>query len=206
MLDPLILAFDKALRTLFAPAASTRGVPGRELAEAVLSAKEKTHAAALMRVNHVGEVCAQALYQGQALTCHNAEVRQALEKAAGEETEHLAWTERRIKELGSRKSLLNPLWYLGALSLGALAGKLGDVWSLGFLAETERQVEAHLDHHLGELPNQDAKSLAIVQQMKIDEMSHAETAVSLGAHEMPAGIKTAMRLAASVMTRTAYYL
>jgi ubiquinone biosynthesis monooxygenase Coq7 len=206
MLDPLIVGFDKALRTLFAPAVSARGVPGRELAEPVLSAREKAHAAALMRVNHVGEVCAQALYQGQALTCRNAEIRQALEKAAGEETEHLAWTERRIKELGSRKSLLNPLWYLGALSLGALAGKVGDAWSLGFLAETERQVEAHLDHHLAELPKQDAKSLAIVQQMKIDEISHAEAAVGLGAQEMPAGVKTAMRLAASVMTRTAYFL
>ena len=206
MLDPLIIGFDKALRTLFAPATSTRGVPGREIREAELSAQDKAHAAALMRVNHVGEVCAQALYQGQALTCRNAEIRQALEKAAGEESEHLAWTEQRIKELGSRKSLLNPLWYLGALSLGALAGKVGDAWSLGFLAETERQVEAHLDRHLAELPKQDAKSLAIVQQMKIDEVTHAEAAVGLGAQAMPAGVKTVMRLAASVMTRTAYYL
>jgi len=206
MLDPLIIGFDKVLRTLFAPATSTRGVPGREIREAELSAQDKAHAAALMRVNHVGEVCAQALYQGQALTCRNAEIRQALEKAAGEESEHLAWTEQRIKELGSRKSLLNPLWYLGALSLGALAGKVGDAWSLGFLAETERQVEAHLDRHLAELPKQDAKSLAIVQQMKIDEVTHAEAAVGLGAQAMPAGVKTVMRLAASVMTRTAYYL
>ena len=206
MLDSLIIGFDKALRTVFAPAASARGVPGRELAEPVLSAQDKAHAAALMRVNHVGEICAQALYQGQALTCRNAEVRQALEKAAGEETEHLAWTEGRIKDLGSRKSLLNPLWYLGALSLGAFAGKLGDAWSLGFLAETERQVEAHLEHHLGELPQQDAKSQAIVEQMKIDEVAHAETALQLGARQMPAGVKAAMRLAAGVMTRTAYYL
>jgi ubiquinone biosynthesis monooxygenase Coq7 len=206
MLDPLIIGFDKALRTLLAPAASARDVPGREFDDAALSAQEKAHAAALMRVNHVGEVCAQALYQGQALTCRNADIRQVLEKAAGEETEHLAWTERRIRELGSRKSLLNPLWYLGALSFGALAGKLGDAWSLGFLAETERQVEAHLDHHLDELPQQDAKSLAIVRQMKIDEVSHAEAAISLGARPMPAGVKSAMRLAAGVMTRTAYYL
>jgi ubiquinone biosynthesis monooxygenase Coq7 len=159
-----------------------------------------------MRVNHVGEVCAQALYQGQALTCRSAEIRRALERAAGEETDHLAWTERRIKELGSRKSLLNPLWYLGALSLGALAGKVGDAWSLGFLAETERQVEAHLDHHLTGLPKEDIKSLAIVEQMKIDEVAHAETAVRLGAQAMPAYVKTVMRAAASVMTRTAYYL
>jgi len=206
MLDPLIIGFDKALRTVFAPAVSKRGVPGGEIGEGVLSAPDKAHAAALMRVNHVGEVCAQALYQGQAMTCRDGKIRQALEKAAGEETDHLAWTERRIKELGSRKSLLNPLWYLGALSLGALAGKVGDAWSLGFLAETERQVEAHLDHHLAELPRQDAKSLAIVQQMKIDEVSHAETASMLGAQEMPAGVKTVMRLAAGVMTRTAYYL
>ena len=206
MPDSLIIGFDKALRTLFAPAASTRSVPGREIGEAALSAQEKAHAAALMRVNHVGEVCAQALYQGQAFTCRNGNIRQALAKAAAEETEHLAWTERRIKELGSRKSLLNPLWYLGALSFGALAGKFGDAWSLGFLAETERQVEAHLDHHLDELPAQDAKSLAVVRQMKIDEASHAETAVALGARPVPAGVKTAMCLAASVMTRTAYYL
>lgn len=159
-----------------------------------------------MRINHVGEICAQALYQGQALTCHDPEIRQALEQAAYEETEHLAWTERRINELGGRKSLLNPLWYLGALSLGLLAGKLGDAWSLGFLAETERQVEAHLDHHLAELPAQDVKSRAIVEQMKVDEVSHAETAIHLGARDLPPKLKTGMRLAAGVMTRTAYYV
>jgi len=206
MLDPLIVGFDKVLRTLFAPAVSARGVPGRECSEPALSVADRAHAAALMRVNHVGEVCAQALYQGQALTCRSTEIRQALQKAASEETEHLAWTERRIKELGSRKSLLNPLWYLGALSLGALAGKVGDAWSLGFLAETERQVEAHLDRHLCELAADDLKSLAIVEQMKTDEAAHAETAVRLGAQAMPAYVKTLMRAAASVMTRTAYYL
>jgi ubiquinone biosynthesis monooxygenase Coq7 len=159
-----------------------------------------------MRVNHVGEICAQALYQGQALTCSAPEIRKALENAAYEETEHLAWTERRIKELGGRKSLLNPLWYLGALSLGAAAGKLGEAWSLGFLAETERQVEAHLEHHLSELPIQDIKSRMIVQQMKLDEVSHAEMAVRLGARALPSQVKTAMRLAAGAMTRTAYYI
>jgi ubiquinone biosynthesis monooxygenase Coq7 len=206
MLDAMIIEFDKALRTLFVGATTTRAVPGRDCPETDLSAADKVHAGALMRINHVGEVCAQALYQGQALTCRDPAIRQALENASHEETEHLAWTERRIDELGARKSLLNPLWYLGALSMGALAGKLGDAWSLGFLAETERQVEDHLDHHLSELPTQDFKSRAIVEQMKIDEIAHAETALRLGAQDMPGSVKTAMRLAAGVMTRTAYYL
>jgi len=206
MLDPFIIELDKALRTLFVAAPVTRDVPGRECPEAALSIQDKGHAAALTRINHVGEVCAQALYQGQALTCRDAGVRQALKRAAGEETEHLAWTERRIRELGGRKSALNPLWYLGALSMGLVAGKFGDAWSLGFLAETERQVEAHLDRHLCELPAQDIRSRLIVGQMKLDEASHAETAVRLGARELPSGIKMAMRVAAGVMTRTAYYL
>ena len=174
--------------------------------DARLSNEDRRHAVSLMRINHVGEVCAQALYQGQSLTCRDPEIRHALEQAAYEETEHLAWTECRINELGGRKSLLNPLWYLGALSLGLFAGKLGDAWSLGFLAETERQVEAHLDHHLSELPAQDVKSRAIVQQMKVDELSHAKTAIHLGARDLPPNLKKAMRLAAGVMTRTAYYV
>lgn len=206
MLDPLIIGIDRALRTLFVIPSSSRAVPGRECVEPAMSAEEQRHAGALMRVNHVGEICAQALYQGQALTCSAPEIRKALENAADEETEHLAWTERRIKELGGRKSLLNPLWYLGALSLGAAAGKLGEAWSLGFLAETERQVEAHLEHHLSELPIQDIKSRMIVQQMKLDEVSHAEMAVRLGARALPSQVKTAMRLAAGAMTRTAYYI
>lgn len=206
MLDPLIIGIDRALRTLFVVPASSRAVPGNDCVEPAMSAQEQRHACALMRVNHVGEVCAQALYQGQALTCRAPQMRKALEQAAYEENEHLAWTERRIKELGGRKSLLNPLWYLGALSLGAAAGKLGEAWSLGFLAETERQVEAHLEHHLAELPPQDVKSRMIVQQMKLDEVSHAEMAVRLGARALPSQVKTAMRLAAGVMTRTAYYV
>ena len=206
MLDPLIIGIDRVLRTLFVIPSSSRAVPGRECVEPAMSAEEQRHAGALMRVNHVGEICAQALYQGQALTCSAPEIRKALENAAYEETEHLAWTERRIKELGGRKSLLNPLWYLGALSLGAAAGKLGEAWSLGFLAETERQVEAHLEHHLSELPIQDIKSRMIVQQMKLDEVSHAEMAVRLGARALPSQVKTAMRLAAGAMTRTAYYI
>ncbi|MEF8699630.1 MAG: 2-polyprenyl-3-methyl-6-methoxy-1,4-benzoquinone monooxygenase [Candidatus Accumulibacter sp. UW26] len=206
MSDRFLIQFDKALRTLFVSAPSRREVPGSQMPEATLSAPERTHAGALMRVNHVGEVCAQALYQGQALTCRDQELKQALAQAASEETDHLAWTERRLRELGSRTSLLNPLWYLGALGMGMAAGKLGDRWSLGFLAETERQVEAHLDHHLTELPNADKRSRAIVAQMRLDEISHAETAVRLGASELPASAIKAMQLASGVMTRTAYYL
>lgn len=206
MFDPLIIGIDRALRTLFVVPTSSRAVPGRDCVEPVMSAEEQRHAGALMRINHVGEVCAQALYQGQALTSRDPEVRRALENAAYEETEHLAWTERRIIELGGRKSLLNPLWYLGALSLGAAAGKFGETWSLGFLAETERQVEAHLEHHLSELPTQDIKSRAIIQQMKLDEASHAEMAVRFGARALPSQVKRVMRLAAGAMTRTAYYI
>jgi ubiquinone biosynthesis monooxygenase Coq7 len=204
--DRLVIEFDKALRTLFAPAQTTREVPGSKEPEAELSDRERAHASALMRINHVGEVCAQALYQGQALSCRDQTLRQALAKAADEETEHLAWTERRLVELGGRTSLLNPVWYLGALGIGIAAGKLGDPWSLGFLAETERQVEAHLDHHLSELPNQDAKSRAIVVQMRLDEIAHAETAVRLGARELPLPASMLMKLAAQMMTRTAYHL
>ncbi|EXI65045.1 MAG: 2-nonaprenyl-3-methyl-6-methoxy-1,4-benzoquinol hydroxylase [Candidatus Accumulibacter adjunctus] len=204
--DRFIIEFDRALRTLCAPASTVREVPGNSEAEPVMSAAEKAHAAALMRVNHVGEICAQALYQGQSLTSREDGVRRALEEAAREETEHLAWTERRLAELGSRTSLLNPFWYLGALAIGVVAGKLGDDWSLGFLAETERQVEAHLDHHLSELPEQDTRSRAIVAQMRSDEIVHAETATRLGARELPPPAIAAMRLAAKAMTRTAYYV
>lgn len=204
--DDLIFGIDKALRTLFVAASTLRSVPGSGEAEADLSLAEKASAGALMRVNHVGEICAQALYQGQVLTCRDQEIRAALEKAAVEETEHLAWTERRILELGARKSILNPLWYLGALSIGVVVGRVGDGWNLGFLAETERQVEAHLDSHLDKLPKQDVRSRSIVAQMKSDEQRHAETAVALGAKELPAPARQAMRLAARVMTRTAYYL
>lgn len=202
--DRLILEIDKALRAVFVPAPTRRAVPGADLPEAELSEAERTHVAGLMRVNHVGEICAQALYQGQALTSRTLELRDALQEAAGEETEHLAWTERRIAELGGRKSFLNPLWYMGALSLGALAGALGDEWNLGFLAETERQVEAHLDGHLTKLPPQDERSAAILDQMKEDEVRHAETAVRLGARELPGAVKACMQVAARVMTATAY--
>lgn len=206
MIDRLIIEFDKALRAVFAPGRSSRPRPGGDLMEAVLSDSEKRHAAALMRVNHSGEICAQALYQGQALASNNDSIRLALRQAAAEEGEHLAWTERRLAELGGRKSLLNPLWYAGSLSIGIIAGKLGDNWNLGFLAETERQVGAHLDGHLQRLPESDRKSWAVIEQMKIDEIGHSHTAERLGARELPGAVKLAMGLASGVMTRTAYWI
>lgn len=205
-IDHLISEFDKALRTITAPAPARRDLPGAGVAEGDMDETERRHAAALMRVNHCGEICAQALYQGQSLTSRDPATRHALEYAADEETEHLNWTERRLAELGSRKSLLNPLWYAGSLAMGVVAGKCGDGWSLGFLAETERQVEAHLQSHLGTLPVQDARSRAIVEQMKQEESGHAATAVKLGAKELPTPVKVVMRLMSSVMTRTVYYI
>ena len=204
--DHLIIEFDRALRTVFAPARSVRPTPGAFCVESDLNEAERQLAIGLMRVNHCGEICAQALYQGQALTSRDPVVRDALRVAADEETEHLAWTESRIAELGGRKSLLNPLWYAGSLSLGGLAGALGDQWSLGFLAETERQVEAHLDGHLQQLPAQDAKSRAIVDQMRLDEIRHADMAITHGASELPVVARLAMKLAAKVMTSAAYRL
>lgn len=204
--DPLIFQFDQALRTVFAKAPTARPMPGEEVLEAELTDQQRRHVAALMRINHVGEVCAQALYAGQAFTAESTDIRAALEQAAWEETEHLNWTERRIEELGGRKSLLNPLWYAGAWVIGAVAGRIGDSVSLGFLAETERQVEAHLDGHLEQLPPEDLRSRAVVEQMKVDEVAHAQTAVKLGARELPDPAKGAMRLAAQVMTRTAYWI
>jgi len=204
--DRLIIEFDRALRTVFAPARSIRPTPGASCVEPDLDEAERQHAIGLMRVNHCGEICAQALYQGQALTSRDPSVREALRVAADEETEHLAWTESRIAELGGRKSLLNPLWYVGSLSLGVLAGALGDKWNLGFLAETERQVEAHLDGHLQELSIQDVKSRAIVDQMRLDEIRHADMAIAHGASELPGAARLAMRLAAKVMTSAAYRL
>lgn len=205
-LDALIGEVDAALRTVFCPARSTRPVPGDALPEADLSTEEKHETAVLMRINHVGEICAQALYQGQSLTSRDPAIRDALRQAAAEETEHLAWTEQRIQELGGRKSLLNPLWYGGALTIGLLAGRFGDRWNLGFLAETERQVEAHLDGHLDKVSPKDGRSIAILAQMKADEISHAQTAVGLGGHDLPAPVKLAMKAAARVMTRTVRYL
>ena len=202
-LDQLITTFDLGLRTVFATPHASRPYPAAAAPEADLSEAEKAHAAALMRVNHVGEVCAQALYAGQALTAKNENVRGELEQAAREETDHLAWCEQRIAELGGRKSLLNPLWFGGAFGIGVVAGLLGDKWNLGFLAETERQVEAHLDGHLHKLPEADTRSRAVVEQMKTDEIKHAQTAVDHGGAPLPMPVKMAMRFAADVMRQTA---
>ena len=206
MIDQLIIGFDKALRTVFANAHTVRPVPGDAQPEAELSDEERRNAAALMRVNHCGEICAQALYQGQALMSKDEGIKRALDGAAHEETEHLAWTERRIAELGGRKSLLNPLWYGSSLAIGMIAARFGDGVNLGFLAETERQVEAHLKSHLERLPAQDLRSREIVEQMKVDEVAHAETALGLGAVELPAPVKAAMKATSKVMTGVAYWV
>ena len=205
-LDRLITVFDNSLRTLLAPARSARPHPDAAIEDAGLDNAQRALSAALMRVNHTGEICAQALYQGQALTARNPLARVVLEQAAAEETDHLAWTERRITELGGRRSALNPLFYAGSFALGAMAGIAGDKWNLGFLAETERQVESHLDSHLGRLPEADVKSRAIVDQMKADEARHARTAVEHGGAELPQPLRQAMKLGSRVMTETSFHL
>jgi ubiquinone biosynthesis monooxygenase Coq7 len=204
--DTLIIKFDESLRTLFSKAHSTRAFPDVGLPDTALEENEKRLAAALMRVNHSGEICAQALYQGQSLTARDPVVQRALKQTADEETEHLAWTSRRVHELGGHLSLLNPIWYGNSLVIGALAGLLGDKWNLGFMAETERQVGVHLQSHLGKLPEQDIKSRTVVRQMLKDEARHGDIAVQLGGAELPLPIKLAMRVSASVMTKTAYWI
>jgi len=206
MIDRILGTADQALRTLFATPRSTRACPVVPAEATHLGAQEKQHAAALMRVNHVGEICAQALYSAQALATRNTALRSQLEQAAREETDHLAWTKARLDELGARPSLLNPLWYAGAFGLGLLAARLGDPVSLGFVVETERQVEAHLQSHLERLPAADHASRAIVAQMKDDEAAHANLALQAGGVELPAPVKMAMRAAARVMTTTAHYI
>ena len=205
-LDRLITVFDNSLRTLLAPARSARPHPDAAIDDAALNDAQRALSAALMRVNHTGEICAQALYQGQALTVRNPSARVVLEQAAAEEADHLAWTEQRITELGGRLSALNPLFYAGSFALGAMAGIAGDKWNLGFLAETERQVESHLDSHLGRLPEADLKSRAIVDQMKADEARHARTAVEHGGAELPQPLRQAMKLGSRVMTETTFRL
>jgi ubiquinone biosynthesis monooxygenase Coq7 len=205
-MDRFLGAADEALRTLFASPRATRPCPVVPAESTHLGAQERSHAAALMRVNHVGEVCAQALYTAQALGTRNDALRAQLEQAAREETDHLAWTQSRLDELGARPSLLNPLWYAGAFAMGLVAGRIGDRVSLGFIVETERQVEAHLQGHLERLPAADHASRAIVAQMKDDEAAHANHALSAGAAELPPPVKLAMRAAAKVMTTTAHYI
>lgn len=204
MIDRLIIGFDRGLRTLAARPRTSRPVPGADQPERLSAEGERRHVAGLMRVNHVGEVCAQALYQGQALTARSVSSREALERAAEEEVEHLAWTLHRIEELGGRTSLLNPLWYGGALAIGVAAGLAGDRWSLGFVAETERQVGAHLDGHLQRTNPDDLRSRAILEQMGRDEAGHAEMASRLGGAELPLPARVAMKVAAKIMTTVAY--
>ena len=202
-LDRSLIAADAALKTLSGAARAQRAQPMAGAAPE-LSAAERRLSGALMRVNHVGEVCAQALYQAQALTARTPALREQMLAAAREETDHLAWTEKRLRELGDRPSLLNPFWYAGAFALGLAAGRAGDAWSLGFVVETERQVEEHLASHLSRLPENDAASRAVVAQMKDDEAAHARAAQQAGAAELPAPLRLAMRLAAMVMTTTAH--
>ena len=203
--DALILAADSALRTLWAEPRASRPTPMALAAEMELTDTERREAAALMRVNHVGEVCAQALYTGQALASKDPALRAQLAEASREETDHLAWTQQRLKDLKDRPSLLNPLWYAGAFAIGYAAGKLGgDKVSLGFVVETERQVEAHLQSHMDRLPAADSASRAIVAQMKADEMAHAQMAMKAGAVELPGPVKSLMQLASKVMTTVAH--
>ena len=204
-MDSLIKSADRALRTVFAQHHASRASPANGIADASLSAAEKREASALMRVNHVGEVCAQALYTAQALATTDERLRRHLQAACEEETDHLAWTEERLKQLGGRTSLLKPLWYAGAFGIGFVAAKFGgDPMSLGFVVETEKQVEAHLQSHMQRLPENDQASRAIVAQMKADEMRHAQEAQAAGAVELPTPIKGLMRVAAKVMTAVAH--
>jgi len=202
LVDHLLIAADEALRTLSGSASAARASPGRE----ARAGGDPRVSAGLMRVNHTGEICAQALYSGQALFARDDRVRAALQGAASEERDHLAWCRGRLKELNAQPSALDPLWYAGSFALGMVSGLAGDRWSMGFLAETEAQVERHLEGHLDRLPADDARSRAIVAQMRDDEARHGSLGRSLGASELPLPVRAAMRMASRVMTRTAYYV
>ncbi|MBT8107299.1 MAG: 2-polyprenyl-3-methyl-6-methoxy-1,4-benzoquinone monooxygenase [Gammaproteobacteria bacterium] len=206
-LDRLLASANNALRTVAAPAGrAARDNPAKHIADAELTEPQKRHAAGLMRVNHAGEVCAQALYQGHAAVARDKAIEAQIQRAADEEFDHLAWCEQRINELDEDVSRLSPLWYAGAFAIGAASGILGDKWSLGFIAETEKQVCEHLDSHLGSLPPEDVKSRAIVEQMRDEEAAHGENAVEAGAADLPAPVKRLMRMTAKVMTNTAYWV
>ena len=200
-IDTIIISLDTALRSIFAKPSASRANPAKSenTSESHLSNTERKNSIELMRINHVGEVCAQALYQGQAITARSESVKQKMNTAAQEEVDHLSWCDERIKELGGRTSLLNPVWYAGSLTLGTIAGVIGDKWSLGFLEETENQVEQHLAEHLDELPENDHRSRAIVKQMKIDEAKHAQMAHDNGAAELPEFAKSLMKGTANIM-------
>ena len=205
-LDRCILEFDKVLRVLLSDSVARRPSPAEPIPEENLNDEVRRHAAALMRVNHCGEVCAQALYQGQSLASSNEDIQGALAKAASEEADHLAWSAQRVRELGGRLSLLNPLWYAGSLVLGYAAGRLGERWNLGFLAETERQVEQHLQGHLERLGSRDAKTRAVIEGMQREEAGHRRTAEALGARDLPDPARRGMRLAARLMTTLSYWI
>ncbi len=204
--DELVSGIDKVLRVVAGVASASRPNPAAKMADSSLDDKERRHSAGLMRVNHVGEVCAQALYDSQGRFAREPALRKQFDQAGREEEDHLAWTAQRLQELGSHTSLLNPLWYAGAYAIGAVAARMGDARSLGFVVETERQVEAHLASHLGRLPRQDEKSRAIVEQMRVDEVAHGAKAQELGAVELPLPVRQMMRAMAKVMTATAYYI
>ena len=205
-LDDWLVSADNALRTVAGAAHAARPSPGQSTERPTLTDGERSLAGALMRVNHVGEVCAQALYQAQALTARSPELREQMQRAAREETDHLAWTAERLAELGSQPSRLNPLWYAGAFAIGLAAGRLGDARSLGFVIETERQVEQHRAGHLDQLPAADTRSRAIVDVMRDDERRHADDALRAGGVELPRPVRSLMRLAARVMTSTAHHI
>lgn len=206
-LDAIIGHIDEGLRqTLGPPPEASRPSPATGAPIGELSAIERERSGRLMRVNHTGEICAQALYQGQAVTARATEVQTKLERAAAEENDHLAWCAGRIRELGSRRSYLDPLWYAGSFAIGALAGAAGDKWNLGFLAETERQVVAHLERHLQRLPGADHESRAILEQMRIDEGAHATAALEAGGATLPRPVQLMMRAASTIMTETAYWI
>ena len=204
-IDRLILEFDTALRSVVGGANAQRPTPGSDVGSNFgLDAAERKHAAGLMRVNHVGEVCAQALYQSQKLVARNPEIQEMLEHSGQEEMDHLAWCETRLQELGSHTSYLNPLWYAGSFAIGLAAGLAGDKWSLGFVAETEKQVENHLESHLEKLPKEDQRSRAIVDQMRVDEIAHGQAAKNAGGVNLPEPIQKIMQAMSKVMTTTAY--
>jgi 3-demethoxyubiquinol 3-hydroxylase len=206
LVDRSLVALDAALRTVWGDHVSSRPCPQAAQEGAVLTETEKSHAAALMRVNHVGEVCAQALYASQAWGTRDPALKAQFDAAAREETDHLAWTEQRLRELGGRTSLLNPLWFAGAFAIGLVAAKAGDKISLGFVIETERQVEQHLNGHMAQLPEGDVDSRAVVAQMRDDEAAHANAAQAAGGVALPAPVRGLMRLAAKVMTATAHHV
>ena len=207
LLDNIIIEFDKALRTIVCKSNTVaRAIPGNNVSEATLTLAEQRLSIRLMRVNHSGEVAAQAVYQGQALTAKLPKIKQAMEQAALEETDHLIWCEQLVKDLGGHTSILNPLWYAGSFAMGAVAGKIGDEWSLGFVAETERQVVKHLDWHLQKISPDDLKSRAVLEQMRLDELHHGVIALEAGGRILPEPVKLIMGLMSKIMTTSSYWI